>query len=259
MPKEEDINLDDPNGITQADIDRMNEEADELERIASRAEENSDRIRESKKVLEGMNFAELNILDKTLDDSGSGMGSGESISKDQLAQMVVEIYEKLEEAKTHRDSNTQKISEAEKHRQELEQKVNQARSQISGAYGEINSFRGSPFNFAKGKMMGFIGKLGIYGMIAQFAIQMGEQLYNQIMGEIKGQFKAGGVWDIRKLTEDALSEYNSIQYLIRVRSGQVFFTADAGQDLRQGAPRGANNTRDLRDGHVRFLQFHAGI
>ena len=46
---------------------------------------------------------------------------------------------------------------------------------------------------------------------------------------------------------------------LRIKSGQIIFTADAGQDLVQGQTDGAYNTRNLVDGHLRFIQLRAGI
>jgi len=259
MPVDEDVNLDNPEGITQDDLDRMEEEADRLEEIAEKAETNAEKVAKAKKELEGLNFAQLNILDKTLDTS---TGGGTGINNEQLATVVAEIYEQLEGAKSERAENKKKISEAEQAILDNKKAISEARTKVGetqGVVGEINSFRASPVGMAKGKLLGMVGKLGVYGIIAQFVIQMAEQTFNQIMTEIKAQFKAGGVFDTRKMVQDQLLEYNTISYLTRLRSGQVFFTADAGQDLRQGAPRGSNNTRDLRDGHLRFIQFHAGI
>ncbi|KKK57066.1 hypothetical protein LCGC14_3058220, partial [marine sediment metagenome] len=246
MPVDEPINLDDPDGITQDDLDRMNKEADELERIAKKAEENAETVETAKKKLEGLNFAQLNILDKTLDSRGGGGGS---IDQEQLMDLVIEIYEELEEAKKERKENKKKLTDVKKAIKEAKAEVGETR----GVIGEINSFRGSPMGFGKGKLLGFIGKIGVAGVVAQFVIQMAEQTFNQVMAAVKDQFKAGGAWDKRKLVEDVLSEYNNIDYLRRIKSGQVIFTADAGQDLRQGAPRGNFNTRELRDGHLRFL------
>ena len=49
-----------------------------------------------------------------------------------------------------------------------------------------------------------------------------------------------------------------MNYLTSIKNGNVIFTGDAGQDMVQGAVRGAFNTRDLRDGHLRHIQIYAG-
>ena len=321
MPVDDDINLDDPEGITSEDIRRMDEQADELERIADNAEKNSDRILEAKKKLEGMTFAEKNILDKILDDRRQQYEdeeeekeenedkfklkrdkeldefekeeeekeensrekrknemegikdnkendhqeklaktqkdeSAKGMSREELADLVIDILKELEKSKKERTENKKGVEENKRGISANEKKFAQIKSDTQSAMGNIQGMRSSPINFGKSKILGTLGKLGIYGAIASFAIQMAEQVYNSVLSEIKAQFEAGGVWDRRKYILDVVGEYNSIDYLRKVKSGQVIFTADAGQDLRQGAPRGVFNTRDLRDGHLRFMQTH---
>lgn len=278
MPVDEDINLDSPDGITAEDFRRLNEEADELEKIAKKAEENAKKIKDSTK---GMNFAQLNLLEQ---------GTGEEqLSKEQMMDLLIDVMKTMEESQKERKQNKQRITDEEKERKEdaktekelikentrrikEEEKARKAAikkeedarkealrevrektGEVSEIHGAINGMRNNPFGFGKSKVMGAIGKLGVYGVIAQFAIDLSQQVFNEVLTEVKKQFGAGGVWDKRKMVEDVLNEYNSIAYLTRIKSGGVFFTADAGQDLRQGAPRNSNNTRDLRDGHVRFI------
>ena len=106
MPIDEEINLDDPNGITSEDISRMDEEADYLERIAQNAEDSAEKIAKAKKIMEGMNMFQLNILEKTLEtpdslEIGDGEkdeedGDGKGITKLELLRMIIEIREELE-------------------------------------------------------------------------------------------------------------------------------------------------------------------
>lgn len=233
----------------------MEREADELEKLAVSSEANAEKIKEAKKQLEGLSFAQLNILEKGLEGGTGGVG----ITMEQLLDFKIEMLEELEKAKKERKENTKKISDEEKKRKEELKKIREKTGNVSEVQGAISGFRSNPFGFAKNKAFGMLGKLGVYGIIAQFVAEQVQQVYDQVLAEVKNQFKAGGAWDKRKLVLDVVNEYNSIDYLTRVRSGQVVFTADAGQDLRQGAPRGAFNTRDLRDGHLRFIQFHAGV
>ena len=66
MPVDDEINLDDPEGLTQNDIDRMSEQADELERIAYASEKNADAIKKNfdsiGKMTDGKNFKQINAL-----------------------------------------------------------------------------------------------------------------------------------------------------------------------------------------------------
>ena len=58
MPVDDEINLNDPEGITQDDLDIMNEQAEELERIAYNSEKNAETIKKNLKVFEEKSFKE---------------------------------------------------------------------------------------------------------------------------------------------------------------------------------------------------------
>ena len=257
MPVDEDINLDNPDGLTQEDIEALKRQAEEIELYAENIEENVRKVEEgSKKVKDATGGLNLYQQDLLRGDTGEMVVPvGQDLSNEKLTEMVIDILKKMKEAEKERKENAASIEEVKTHAQQFQE----AKGGIQGAYGQITSFRANPFGFGKGKLMGLLGKAGLAGLVAAFAIQMAEQMYNQVLQEVKSQFQAGGAWDKRKLVHDELNEYNTIAYLTRIRSGEVFFTADAGSDLRQGAPRGVNNTRDLRDGHMRYIQFHAGI
>jgi len=255
MPVDEDFSLDNPEGITEDDIRKMNEEADELERIAEKSEKNAEKIEEAKRKLEGMTFAQLNILDKALDNQGAGGGD---LSREQLMDMVIEIYEELEKAKKERvdnkkeiDESKRKIEEAEKERKRLESMIKQ---DISGAEGKFNEFlsaSGNPMGFAKGKVLGMITKAGIGGFIIGVVIRIAETMWNEYLKT----FQAGGINDIRKLMEDRDREMAELDDIIARRNGRVFFTADT--DLKQGAPQ-FSNTERLRDQVLRYQALHLG-
>ena len=259
MPVDDEINLDDPEGITQNDIDRMVEQADELERIAYTSEKNAETIKKNIKVFEGRSFKEI--------DAVTGEAKDLNIGDDtDLRKQIAEIYEWMDEAKSERQSNLDeinknkvKLTEADMERERILKEFKSMSGEVRNVYGQVSSFRGNPLGFGMGKIKGLLGKAGIYGAIAMVAWEMGESMYNQIMTEIKNQFKAGGVYDTRKMVEDQINEYNSIAYLSKIKSGQIIFTADAGQDLVQGQTDGAYNTRNLVDGHLRFIQLRAGI
>ena len=252
MPIDDEINLDSPDGITEEDIRRMNEEADQLEAAAQKAENAAKKIKDSTK---GMNFAQLNMIQGTPEQVDMASMGGGTLSED-MKEEIENLKQEIEAIKNRSKKNSKKIDEEAEARKAEIKKFREQKSEIGEMQGAIDGIRNNPFGFGKSKVMGMLGKAGIWGMVAQFAVDIGQQVYNEVLTEVKKQFGAGGAWDKRKLVEDVLNEYNSIEYLTRVKSGGVFFTADAGQDLRQGAARGANNTRDLRDGHVRYLQFH---
>ncbi len=253
MPIDRDFNLDNPDGITDEDIREMEEQADEIEAIAKRAEAAQEKIESVGAPIKGMSFAQLSIIDKALGEEGTRQGDSgggmSGMSKEQLMDLIIEMMKTMEEAKKER-------AVAKTERDEFKAQVQEIESNISQGFQQISSFKANPIGFGKGKMMGMLGKLGIWGAVAAFVLQMAEQVYHQILAEVKAQFGPGGVWDKRKIVEDVIKEYESINYLTKIKSGQVIFTADAGQELRQGAPKGVFNTRDLRDGHLRFIQLH---
>ena len=265
MPVDDEINLNDPEGLTQNDIDRMIEQADELERIAYASEKNADAIKKNfdsiGKMTDGKNFKQINALTGEAKELDLG-----SITNKELEEQILEIYAWMNEAKSERQSNLDeinknkvKLTEADMERERILKEFKSMSGEVRNVYGQVSSFRGNPLGFGMGKIKGLLGKAGIYGAIAMVAWEMGESMYNQIMTEIKNQFKAGGVYDTRKMVEDQINEYNSIAYLSKIKSGQIIFTADAGQDLVQGQTDGAYNTRNLVDGHLRFIQLRAGI
>lgn len=261
MPIDKDFNLDNPEGITEEDIREMDRQADEIEEIAKRAEKAKEKIASVGAPIKDMSFAQLDVISKALGaEEGTRQGDTDGgmagMNKEQLMDLIIELMKTMEDAKEERKKINKKLSDAEKERKEFEKHINEIKSDISQGMGEINSFRANPMGFGKSKLMGLMGKAGIWGAVAAFVVQMAEQVYNQVLTEVKKQFQAGGVWDKRKLVEDVVKEYDSINYLTKIKAGQVIFTADAGQELRQGAPKGVFNTRDLRDGHLRFIQRH---
>ncbi|MGI9535122.1 MAG: hypothetical protein ACR2NW_09235 [Thermodesulfobacteriota bacterium] len=273
MPVEDEINLDKP--LTEKEIAKMEREADRIERAAKKAEREAKQIQDAAKTLSDYEAAQqksplaafggapdhstgtgFNGLGGTLPGSGT-MSKGRRVGQGTDKSAIV--TEKIKELEAQVNKNTEESYEAKTARQLLEkkmQKVLQTEGKISKGIGDIIGASRNTFSFGKNKALGYLGKAGIYGAIAQFVIQMGEQVYNEALSAVKEQFKPGGIWDKRKLVLDVVTEYESIEYLTKLKSGGVFFTADAGQELRQGAPQGANNTRELRDGHLRFMQLH---
>jgi hypothetical protein len=254
MPVDEEINLNNPDGITQDDIDRMNAQADELERIAEKSEVNAEKVAKAKKQLEGMTFAQQNILDKALD----GKSGGGNIGQEQLMELVAEIYEQLEEAKEERKDNkseiekqAEEIKKAEAHRRKIEAQIKSGLLEAEGKANEVLGATSNPFGFAKGKLMSYVGKAGIVGVIIGIVYRAVDMVWK----EYQNSFKAGGANDIRKMMDDRDREMAELDDILARRSGRVFFTGDV--DLRQGAPQ-FSNTERLRDQVVRYQALHLG-
>ena len=262
MPIDRDFNLDNPEGITEEDIRQMEEEADRIEAIAKRAEAAKEKIESVGAPLKGMSFAQLNVLDKALgegtrqeDSGGTTTTSGEvgGMDKEQLMDLVIEMMKTMEDSKKEREIHKVRLDAADTERKAFEQKVMRLESDISKAYGEVSGLMANPIGFGRGKFMGLLGKAGIYGAIAVFAIQMAQQVYTQIIGEIKGMFQPGGVLDVRKDVLDSVRQIANLDHLINVEQGKIFFTSDTSEFLRQGIPLNYN-TRDRVNGYKQYLQ-----
>lgn len=254
MPVDEDVNLDNPDGLTQEDLDILKRQAEELAVLAEDAEKNADKINKSKKSMEGLNFAQLNLLSE-----GPTEGvSGEPLSQDKLTDIIVDILKEMKEAekerreaKTEREGLEDEIKKAERERKKLELEI---KGGIREAESDFNQFLGAtnnPVGFAKGKLMGYVGKAGLIGAVITTVYSVANTLWEQYMKS----FKDGGANDIRKLMDDRDKEMAELNDILARRNGMVFFTGDV--DLRQGAPQ-FSNTERLRDGVLRYQALHLG-
>ena len=253
MPVDKEIDLDDPDGITEEDIQRMNEEADKLKDIAEQSEKNVETIKKNIKVLEGQNF-------KIIDALTGKVGEAQGAIFDQTAinEIVINILAEQEKAKKRDEeekSEIDKIKEEQKKAEQERKKLEaQIKNEIHGAENSIDQFLGAtsnPLAFGQGKLMGYIGKAGIIGAIVTTVYGIAQTLWNEYMKS----FKAGGANDVRKLMDDRDKEMAELNDIIARRSGRVFFTGDI--DLRQGAPQ-FSNTERLRDQVVRYQALHLG-
>mgnify|MGYP003340218017 FL=1 len=102
----------------------------------------------------------------------------------------------------------------------------------------------------KSKALALLGAGGMYGMIAQFLITGFEMTYREIMDSIESLFRAGGKFDVRKMVLDNVKTFSNLDHLIKINSGQVYFTSDTSEILRQGVYGGYTvNTRTALNGH----------
>ena len=262
MPVDDEINLDTPEGITQEDINRMNEQAEELERIAEKSEENREIIAKNMRLFEGKSFKEIDAVtgDIASKESGAtGEISGDAEKRlNEIEERQKEILILLNEAKEERGNNRKKLTELEKKQQEQMKQFNSVSGDIATTWTQAKTWTRNPVGAGIGKLKGLAMGAGLYGAIAVFAIEMAEKVVDEAIALFKRNFEAGGVFDTRKVIENQVKEYQSLNYLTNIKNGNVIFTGDAGQDMVQGAVRGAFNTRDLRDGHLRHIQIYAG-
>ena len=247
MPVDDEINLDNPEGLTQEDIDRMVEQADELERIAYTSEKNAETIKKNLKVFEDRSFKEINAMTGEAKELDFGsIGNDEDIRK-----QIAEIYEWMDEAKEKRKKINLDLEEAKNHRMRLDNEVAKGFAKFNKELGVLDVATSNPIQFGKGKLLGFIGKAGAVGAIITMVVGLVQKMWDEYMKS----FRAGGANDIRKMMEDRDKEMMEINDMINRKSGQVFFSSTS--SLSQGTVD-ISNTETLRDQVVRYQAFHLG-
>lgn len=125
--------------------------------------------------------------------------------------------------------------------------------EVESKASEFFSFVRNPSTFIGGKLMSL---LKVAGPLA--AIGVGYEVAQQVFELVKAQFGDGGLFDVRKITLNAVKVFGQLDVMSRISSGQVFFDGSAGQKLRQRSPE-YSNTRLLRDGHRRYNQMNYGV
>ena len=244
MPVDDEINLDNPEGLTQEDIDRMNEQAEELERIAYNSEKNAETIKKNLKVFEEKSFKEI--------DAMTGEAKELNIGDDtDLRKQIAEIHEWMDEAKEKRKKINLELEEGKEHRMRLDNEVAKGFAKFNKELGVLDVATSNPIQFGKGKLLGFIGKAGAVGAIITMVVGLVQKMWDEYMKS----FRAGGANDIRKMMEDRDKEMMEINDMIDRKSGQVFFSSTS--SLSQGMVD-ISNTENLRDQVVRYQAFHLG-
>ena len=250
MPVDDEINLDDPEGLTQNDIDRMSEQADELERIAYTSEKNAETIKKNfdliGKMTDGKNFKQVGALTGESKDLNIDSMSGADM-KEQMATIVEELLE----SKKQRKKINLDLEDGKQHRMRLDNELAKGFSKFNKELGVLDMATSNPIQFGKGKLLGFIGKAGAVGAIITMVVGLVQKMWEEYMQT----FKAGGANDIRKLMEDRDKEMMEISDMIDRRSGKVFFSSTS--SLSQGTVD-ISNTESLRDQVVRYQSFHLG-
>tara|TARA_B110001454_G_C12675069_1_gene415490 strand:+ start:9 stop:746 length:738 start_codon:yes stop_codon:yes gene_type:complete len=244
LPVDDEINLDNPEGLTQEDIDRMNEQAEELERIAYNSEKNAETIKKNLKVFEEKSFKEI--------DAMTGEAKELNIGDDtDLRKQIAEIHEWMDEAKEKRKKINLELEEGKEHRMRLDNEVAKGFAKFNKELGVLDVATSNPIQFGKGKLLGFIGKAGAVGAIITMVVGLVQKMWDEYMKS----FRAGGANDIRKMMEDRDKEMMEINDMIDRKSGQVFFSSTS--SLSQGMVD-ISNTETLRDQVVRYQAFHLG-
>ena len=192
------------------------------------------------------------------------------ISDDQLdkeARKVLEA-EKLSERAEKADKKIGRLSGIFRNRdpdkklfglfedkEDMQDRITKLENQMDKAEEMINKFQ----PWAADPMGSFIAAAGrnMPKGITKFAaiIMALTVTYKAIIAMVSSMFQPGSVFDIRKKVLEAAKSIPELNYLINVRNGNVFFTADT--SISQTAPT-TSNTERMRDGHMRFNYFYLG-
>ena len=119
-----------------------------------------------------------------------------------------------------------------------------------GPLGVINKLGGLAGKGGLGKMM-MMG--GVYGAIAYAVFEVGKMILETVTEMVMEQFRAGGVFDVRKMVKDEVSTIVTLKDMVDREQGLVFFSGDTSEVLRQGASQNAN-TKKMEYGHKQFIQ-----
>jgi len=119
-----------------------------------------------------------------------------------------------------------------------------------GPLGVINKLGSLAGKGGMGKMMAMGG---VYGAIAYAVYEVGKMIVEVVTEMVMEQFRAGGVFDVRKMVKDEVSTIVTLKDMVDREQGLVFFSGDTSEVLRQGAPQNAN-TKRMEYGHKQFIQ-----
>lgn len=279
MPVSEDVDL---RLVSEKDLEKLNKEADKLSKMADKAEKDAEKIKRAARMKGG--GPPQDIPKRSVPISGGPSGGeffigessgGPEFTKDRESYKRMRFGGAPQDIRSQAGANgpifggqtgrmkgggapqdiskenisTNRLKEDEKKILTLEEKIAKTQNFLQSGF----SFLRNPGGFLQGGAFSLLGRLGLAGAVAQFGIGFIQDIFE----EIKGQFGPGGLFDTRKLVLNEVKTVTSLDTLINISNGNLFFTDDAGLTLRQSAPE-YSNTRDLRNGHLRYIQQYRG-
>ena len=285
MPVDEDVNLNQP--LSAEDLKQLDREAKEMEKAVAKMEKEAIKAEKAKNKI-GKTITEVNQLaghntpfgdlgefseresssgllgtphgrnaDGAMPIGRQGMRAGEQVDNSPMGMEEKNIDMFIQQIKIEQ-------AEAKKERDEAKKEREHNASMIKNAQditGDVQSFESQSFGIlnnpkgmAIGKLKGVLGK-SVYGAIALMVFELGQKIFDDIMRELKGLFKAGGIYDVRKLVRDEVHYINSLDHILKMEEGMIYFTSNTSEVLRQG-PASQSNTRELEYGHKQFLRMN---
>ena len=152
------------------------------------------------------------------------------------------------------NKNIQELNEKQKENRKKIETIANAEKSVDEVSNNMMGLMHNPKGFALGKAKGIIGK-SVYGVLALMVIEFVESMYKRIMNEIMGLYRAGGIFDVRKLVRDEINTINSLNHILKMESGMIYFSSSTSEILRQGVGS-SSNTRELEYGHKQFLRMN---
>jgi|TARA_R110002110_G_scaffold118613_3_gene292536 hypothetical protein len=284
MPVDEDVNLNQP--LSAEDLKQLDREAKLMEKAVAKMEKEAIKAEKAKLKI-GKTVKEINQLashNSPMGDTGDfterttsgfigtphgrqtggamplgrqGMTAGEQVDRSPMGREEEDHKKFLQELKLVQALHAKEMAEAKKERDHNEKMI----KDMKGIQGEVSKIESTgmglmhnPRGLALSKVKGLLGK-SVYGAIAVMVFELGEKIFNDIMKEVKGLFKEGGIYDIRKLVVDEVHYINSLDHILKMEEGMIYFSSNSSEVLRQG-PSTNSNTRDLEFGHKQFLRLN---
>ena len=285
MPVDENIDLSQP--LSADDIKQLEREAVLMEKAVTKIEKELQKAEKVKNKI-GSTIKEVNELashtsplgnfdddfrDTThsmigtpfnIDGAGGvlpigrqGMRSGEQIGSSAFGHLASDQQKfndqvKLDQAEMNK--NIQELNEKQKENRKKIETIANAEKSVDEVSNNMMGLMHNPKGFALGKAKGIIGK-SVYGVLALMVIEFVESMYKRIMNEIMGLYRAGGIFDVRKLVRDEINTINSLNHILKMESGMIYFSSSTSEILRQGVGS-SSNTRELEYGHKQFLRMN---
>lgn len=260
MPVDEDINLDAPDGITQDEIDLMNKQADEIEDIAKRTENNISKFEKAKLAFNTMTSEQLEAVNYVTDNNPN-MSEVERMDLQELKKYVLQILEEQSITDKEMDEMEEKYEVITKDMGDLKNKINEVGGDFKNNFNQYAGIFNSPSKVLPNMMKGVLGKLAIGGgtigvAFALFEVMksVAEMMYESIISEIRKWYEAGGIFDTRKIILDEMKQVANFEHMMAVSRGDVFFTSDSAEFIRQGISQNDSNARTRIYGHKQYIQ-----
>jgi hypothetical protein len=279
MPVDEDVNLNQP--LSAEDLKQLDREAKLMEKAVAKMEKEAEKAEKAKNKI-GKTIKEVNQLaghNSPFGDIGEFvergnttlLGTGGGRNKKEGGAMPIGRQGMRSDEQVDRSPMGREEPEHKRFIQEMKLIQAQAKKERDHNSGMINDMKSisseankveantlglmhNPRGMALSKVKGLLGKT-VYGAIAVMVLELGEKIFNDIMKELKGLFKAGGIYDVRKLVRDEVHYINSLDHILKMEEGMIYFSSNSSEVLRQG-PSTNSNTRDLEYGHKQFLRMN---